>query len=359
MGDSMTIREHFQFQAEACRRLGSPFTGKLCDLAAEHLSDDTRTGKRILSWGGDPSAEAVALRLAGALHALVLMNKDAGLASIYPPDGSVSSNGGDMWSIISAALYTHDEFICNWIDSPQQTNEVARAAMILPALTQLAEHYDLPLALFEIGASAGLTMQLIQFHYDYAGVRLGNAGSPVRLCPDVRTPPPETEKLPVVISRRGCDLNPLDPNSDGDAIRLRSYIWADQRARLDRMNGAMALYSASPPEIERSDAVAWIVRELDQRPRNAISVFYHTIFWQYLSQAAKYAIEQSLVTAGSMATPDNPLAFLGMEGYGNPDYARLDLTTWSGNAEMDGQMIELAHVDYHGRWIDWKHREEN
>ncbi len=353
MTDAPTIREHFRRQADACRRLGSPFTGCLCDLVAERLSDETRTGTRLLAWSGDPVEDGVALRFAGALHALVLLGKDAGLTSIYPPDGAVPPDDHGMWWVIEEALRAHDDFVYDWLNSAPQTNEVARAAMILPALMHLAKRFDLPLALYEVGASAGLTLQLMKFHYDFAGTRVGNAGSPVHLCPEVRTPPPLTGTLPEVISRRGCDLNPLDTTHETDAMRLRSYLWPDQRTRHDRVNGAMALYAAAPPAIEREDAAAWVAEELDNRPENAISVFYHTIVWQYLPQDAKLVIQEALADAGSKTTPDAPLAFLGMEGYGNPDHALVELTIWSDDAATDGRKIVLAHVDYHGRWIDW------
>ncbi len=49
-----------------------------------------------------------------------------------------------------------------------QTNEPARCAMLLPALAQLPG----PLALIEVGASAGLTLLVDKYSYDYAGHRL-------------------------------------------------------------------------------------------------------------------------------------------------------------------------------------------
>ena len=46
-----------------------------------------------------------------------------------------------------------------------QTNEPARCATLLPALAQLPP----PLALIEVGASAGLTLLVDRYSYDYAG----------------------------------------------------------------------------------------------------------------------------------------------------------------------------------------------
>ena len=49
-----------------------------------------------------------------------------------------------------------------------QTNEPARCATLLPALAQLPP----PLALIEVGASAGLTLLVDRYSYDYAGHRI-------------------------------------------------------------------------------------------------------------------------------------------------------------------------------------------
>jgi hypothetical protein len=49
-----------------------------------------------------------------------------------------------------------------------QTNEPARCATLLPALAQLPQ----PLALIEVGASAGLTLLFDKYSYDYDGQRV-------------------------------------------------------------------------------------------------------------------------------------------------------------------------------------------
>ncbi|MEC7669300.1 MAG: DUF2332 family protein, partial [Pseudomonadota bacterium] len=70
----MTVLDVFRAQATACAALGSPFTARLMTLCAINLTTDSPVGAHILNWKGDPSiqADSVPLRLAGALHRLVL-----------------------------------------------------------------------------------------------------------------------------------------------------------------------------------------------------------------------------------------------------------------------------------------------
>jgi hypothetical protein len=55
-----------------------------------------------------------------------------------------------------------------------QTNEPARCATLLPALALLPE----PLALIEVGASAGLTLLVERYSYDYEGHRVAGTEPP-------------------------------------------------------------------------------------------------------------------------------------------------------------------------------------
>src|SRR6478736_10287630 len=71
--DADRVRSAFAEQAHWCRQLGSPFTALLCEALAAGLDADTEGGRVILDWRGNPfaQADALPLRVAGALHALV------------------------------------------------------------------------------------------------------------------------------------------------------------------------------------------------------------------------------------------------------------------------------------------------
>jgi hypothetical protein len=90
-----------------------------------------------------------------------------------------------------------------------QTNEAGRCAVLLPVLLGLPQ----PLALLEVGVSAGLCLYPDRYTYRYGDHLLG-AGVPVLDCAATGMNPPA--ELPQVAWRAGLDLNPLDITDPAD-----------------------------------------------------------------------------------------------------------------------------------------------
>ncbi|KQW29362.1 hypothetical protein ASE36_13045 [Rhizobium sp. Root274] len=342
---SELIRQSFLRQAKACADLGSPFTARLCTLAAERLTDRTPVGATVLAWPGNPdgTGDALALRLAGTLHALVRSGQDPALAETYPPH---AVDDDTLWSAVEAALRRDAAFILDRLKSAPQTNEVRRSSALLPGFLTIAALTGKPLILSEVGASAGLNLQWDRYSYQLGEFRWGNA-SPVTLAPHWRGPqPPEAEIK--VTERAGCDLNPLDPSSEDDRLRLFSYIWADQQDRLDRTAAALEIATESGLKVEKADAIDWLHKRLATPRPGVAHVIYHTIAWQYLPPALKAEGEALIAGAGSRATEAAPLARLQLEADGKPEGAALLLTLWP-----TGETREIGRADFHGRWVKW------
>ena len=94
----------------------------------------------------------------------------------------------DPWPMFRELVAARrDELAALLEDRTIQTNEVGRSAALMPAFTAVAERFDRPLALIEIGCSAGLNLFFDRFHIDYgAGGAVGPADSPVRLTCAIR-----------------------------------------------------------------------------------------------------------------------------------------------------------------------------
>src|SRR3954468_7188656 len=240
------IRELFARQAEWCTKLGSPFTARLCEAVGPNLDRSTAIGRRILDWpaGPDLSDEAVPLRLAGGLHALVRAGRLEALARLYPPNPLPSAE--TLWAAVSEALVVAERELLPWLDSAPQTNEVARAAVLMAGLLVVAAKTRHKLALYELGASAGLTLILDRYAYRLGSRHVGMPRSGVVLAPEwTGGDPPQAEIR--IADRRGTDLNPLDVTQPRDRDRALAYIWADQADRLARTEAALAIAAFRPP----------------------------------------------------------------------------------------------------------------
>lgn len=343
---AMTVRSHFHAQATACARLGSPFTARLLELLAECLDAGTPVGRAILSWPGDPKADALALRFAGSLHALVLSGMAPTLAAVYP-GGADAGDPAALEPAVSGALEAHAEFVLRFVERPPQTNEVGRSAVLLGGFLTVAAATGLPLRLLEIGASAGLNLHWDAYAYDLGDASWGPPDAPLRLSPAWQGPLPPL--LPVEIRcRSACDRTPIDPNDHGDRLRLRAYVWADQADRRRRLEAALELAAASSLRVERADAAGWVEACLGEPAPRAASILYHSIVWQYLPAAARRRIEVAIARGGDHATADAAFAWLRMEPAPDARHAELRLTLWPVGHER-----LLGAADFHGRWIRW------
>jgi len=341
------VREAFAVQAGWCERLGSPFTSRLMLGLGQQLDRTTMTGQRVLSWQGPPDAlgDAVALRLAGALHALVRRNVCAALTNLYPPNQLP-----DMETLTKAALKAirdWDVDIAQWLEHPPQTNEVARSAILYPGLMQIAGETGFPLSLYEIGCSAGLNLIPDRYLYRLGGIRVGQTDSSVVLAPDWSGPDPSGTG-PDIVNRRGCDRNVLDVTDAAHRERIISYVWPDQADRINRVSAALELARVDPPCIDQADAADWIEDVIkDDAAPGIARVIFHSIAYQYFPDQAQRRITARIESAGDRATADTPLAWLSFEQFEDQG-PRLTLRLWP-----NGGMRLLAKGDAHCRLIRW------
>ncbi len=347
MSTEPRVRQSFAVQAHWCEKLGSPFTARLLEGLGTNLNHDTSTGQRVLSWQGPPSAlgDAVALRLAGALHGLARRGDCQQLANLYPPNPL--PDAAKLTGVVLEVIRDRDGDITHWLDHPPQTNEVARSAILYPGLMQIAAETGLPLALYEIGCSAGLNLVPDRYAYRLADVEAGQAGSPVVLAPNWSGNTPGGPD-PDIVSRRGCDRNVLDVCDAAHRERIISYVWPDQADRIDRVTAALELARTDPPRIDRSDAGDWIEEAVtDDAAPGVARVVMHSIAFQYFPEQVQQRITGRIEAAGAKATASTPLAWLSFEQFGTEGPC-LALRLWPG-----GMSRVLAKGDAHCRAICW------
>jgi hypothetical protein len=224
-----------------------------------------------------------------------------------------------------------------------QTNEPARCATILPALARLPE----PLALIEVGASAGLTLLFDRYSYDYDGYRVPGTGprAPTLRCA-THGPVPLPARIPEIVWRAGLDLNPLDIRDEDDVRWLSCLVWPGEADRDQRLAAAVAAARADPPVIHRGDLLTDLPALAAQAPKDATLVVFHSAVLAYVAPADRErfaAITRAL-----------PAVWLANEAPGTlpamPEFPR-----HAGRPFVlvrDGRDA-VALTDSHGTWVRW------
>jgi hypothetical protein len=334
--------QSFVKQAQACREMGSPFTADILEALAIVLDMNTLTGKRISSWPAEPLVDALPLRLAGGLHALARRKVDPALTAVY------ENFAGDIAGVLRATLISHDSELVQWLDSPPQTNEVGRASALYAGLLVITHRYKQPIELFELGASAGLNLNLDRFAYVLGGENFGDVTSAVKLVPKWQGKAPPASP-PIIVARSGVDLNPVDVRNEQVADRLIAYVWPDQSERLARIAAAISISIANPPKVGEGDAAEWLKLALARpQPDGTTRVIMHSVFWQYLPQITQQKITELIEKASEYATEARPLCHLTFEAVQSLYTMELRLKSWP---DASDQLLATCHP--HATSVDW------
>jgi len=223
-----------------------------------------------------------------------------------------------------------------------QTNEAARCATLLPVLAGLPE----PLALIEVGASAGLTLLPDRYSYDYDGHRITGTDpdAPVIRCA-VSGPVPLPDRVPVICWRAGLDLNPLDVTDDDDMRWLSCLLWPGEAGRAERLAGAIATARRDPPVIHRGDLLTDLPGLAAQAPPEATLVVYHSAVLAYVGPAARQRFAATVRGLGAVwLSNEAPGVVPGVTSEERDDGGFVVV--------RDGQTL-LALADGHGGWLQW------
>lgn len=226
-----------------------------------------------------------------------------------------------------------------------QTNEAARCATLLPALAALPQ----PLALIEVGASAGLTLLPDRYSYDFGGhgITGNDPAAPVLEC-SARGPVPLPDRVPPVVWRAGLDLNPLDVLSDDDVRWLRCLIWPGETGRRERLDAAIATARRDPPRVWTGDLLTDLPGLCRQAPADATVVVFHSAVLAYVDSARRREFADIVGSLGVVWLANEAPGVLPWVSVEERDRESFVLI-------RDGQTA-LARTDGHGMWLEWLER---
>lgn len=341
----------FETQAGFCDQLGSPFTARVLRILAADIADDGPMAQLLEPFGEEPVAAALALRVTGAFHRRALDEPTSALGSAYQSvGGKVAEDLDDasLRSLLTTDLAENKSHYEHYLESPPQTNEVGRSAVMIGGYLTIADETKLPLHVFEIGASAGLNLGCDRFAYELGKSSWGPTGSPVTLAPDWRGGMPPIGAQLKIVERAGCDIAPVDIHDADACRRLESYIWPDQPERLARLRGAIVISKELGTRVKQQSADDFVEEVLAGPAPNGARVIAHTIMWQYMPEDMRASIERSITKAGEAAEQDAPIAWLRLEPDDVKGLPVLRLNLWPG-----GEMRDLAIAHPHGASVKW------
>ena len=226
-----------------------------------------------------------------------------------------------------------------------QTNEVGRLATLVPVLARIPG----PLALLEVGASAGLCLFPDRYDYAWPGVgELRGSGGPV-LTAAATGPLPVPVEHPEVAWRGGVDLNPLDVADEDATAWLETLVWPEQGERRSRLRAAIDVARREPPALVRGDLFDHLVPLVDEAGRHGTPVVMHSAVVAYLEPPDRerfHDLVTDLVGQGRCRWVSN-------EGPRVLPRVTGDLAAPSGRfvTALDGVPVALSHG--HGHAIDW------
>jgi len=255
----------------------------------------------------------------------------------------------DEWA---AWLRVHaDQVVTEAARRGVQTNEPLRCAALLAALSRIAG----PVALLEVGASAGLCLYPDRYSYRYRAdghlVAEDPAEGPssVVLEAEWRGAPPALQ-LPEVVWRAGIDLQPRDAADPGDRAWLTGLVWPGETGREQRVLSALDIVAVDPPLLVAGDASEALALLMAQAPNDAALVVTTPGVLAHVPRAGREGIIEMARRADHWITMDAAGLHSAVAGVWHP---APDPAQWPNGAfalALDGQVI--AAVDPLGAIVE-------
>ncbi|WJS89964.1 DUF2332 family protein [Microbacterium testaceum] len=225
-----------------------------------------------------------------------------------------------------------------------QTNEPLRCAALLPALAAI----EGPIALLEVGASAGLCLYPDRYSYRYhrggevIPVDPVDGRSSVVLDSDLEGHP--DLRMPEIVWRAGIDLSPLDARRSEDRKWLTGLVWPGEEGRLERIEAALDIVAADPPILVAGDGAQALPALAARAPAGATLVVTTPGVLAHVPRVHRTAVIAAARAAGRWITLDAPGLHDGWTRRPEPARGGFALA-------LDGEV--RAEVDPLGAWVAW------
>ncbi|MEM4781509.1 MAG: DUF2332 domain-containing protein [Halalkalicoccus sp.] len=342
----MTLADRFEGFADWC--VG---TSPLYERLARAIADDEVLLDLARIVPSDRSRPHVLL---GAVHAELLRGVDHPLAAFYPSvtDDPIPVTEEDPYPVFRGFCLGHTDRLRPSLETRRtQTNAVRRCTALLPAfefVSRLAGRD--PLALIELGASAGLNLRFDRYGYQYGERRVGVENPTLVLSTALRgeREPPLPDDPPPIASRVGVDLDPVDVTDPADARWLRALVWPEHADRRRNLEAAVGIAREHRPDLRRGDAIATLPDLLDRVPPERPVCVFDTQLRYQLPEERVERLDETLADAARRRE------LYWLSGH-RPSLEHEHGVVLEFGRTIDGQPVvePLAAYDQHGAWLDW------
>ena len=285
--------------------------------------------------------------LLGAVHYLLLKGKNHSLKEFYP---SIVENPNN-----AEESYFHFKDFCNQYTDEilpiiknklVQTNEVRRCAYLFPTFNYIFELGKKPLALIEIGTSAGLQLLWDKYSYSYGTSEVyGDENSAVRITAEIEgeNSPFLKGKIPPVVSRIGIDLNIIDLTDEEDYLWLNALIWPNHTERRELFEQAAEYVKETPLTLIEGNGVELLPNLSKEISKDYAICVFHTHVANQMPLEVKAKLLEQIKSIGA----DREIFHI----YNNIQDRDLHLDYY-----MDGKEFAntVGETDGHGRWFSWE-----
>jgi hypothetical protein len=314
----------------------------------EHLSIRIAEDDELLQMASHTSRDQPVPNLFfGAVHYLLLKGNSHELREYYT---SIVENPREVVTAFGSfkdfCILLKNEIIPILQSKLVQTNEVRRCSYLYPAFCYIYEKTNKPLALIEIGTSAGLQLLWDKYSYSYNTHEVyGDSLSELRIISEIRGDKQTIlhKQCPPVVTRIGIDLHINDLEDPEDALWLKSLIWPEHAERRNNFEKAVHCFKEHSLELIEGDGVRLLPKLVSNIPLESTLCVFHTHVANQILKDDKHKLMEYMQELGKVR-----------------DVFHLYNNMWDLDLHLDYYLDgkeyteTITETDGHGRWFHWK-----
>jgi hypothetical protein len=280
----------------------------------------------------------------GAVQYLLMKGKNHPLAGFYPSLTEQPLPAAKAYPVFVDFCRSYSDEIIGLIKSKiVQTNEVRRCSYLYPIFSRISHMTRKPLALIEIGTSAGLQLFVDKYSYSYGTDQIvGNLDSEVHLRSEIRGDNSILNPLSHfdVARRIGVDLHINDVRNTEDYLWLKALIWPEHGERRELFEKAASYVSNQTLSLVEGDGVEILRSLAAEISEEQVICVFHTHVANQMPVETKVKLLEQIKEIGQRRGI--------FHIYNNIYDAKLHLDYY-----LDGEesLNTIGETDGHGRWF--------